>query len=117
MKKALPAALVLALAFFLVACGAKKPESSALPSEPSSHSTETAAPVINTNYAADIDSLLADYEKVVDQYLADMSASADTTADESSLGDVSSKLSDLAKDFSVDQLAKYNAITAKLSGE
>jgi len=76
----------------------------------------TAAP---HDYTQEVDALLAEYEQIVASYKADTQANNANamSADEAKLGEVSTKLSDLATKFSAKELEKFNAITAALSNE
>lgn len=122
-RKLVCLALAAAVLAFALSCHAKPrsavPESQAAPADsaaPSGDIEGSAQPTnIDSTKSAEIDKLLDRYAAVVDAYLK--ASAKDGKADEDDLADVSAKLGELAKDFDADQLKKYNAITAKLSGE
>jgi hypothetical protein len=115
MKKSAPACIALAFLFLAASCGGKKVEAP----EVESTSTEgaTVAPIIDTSKAETIDADLAKYDEIVARYLEDTGNNKPEAlaTDEEELGAVSESLSELAADFSPEQLNKYNEITAKLS--
>jgi hypothetical protein len=119
-KRSLACLAIVALALSL-ACKGKTPAAApASPTGPAAQISEPAqsppqATNIDSSKSGEIDALLDKYAEVVDKYLKDSAQGG--KADDADLGEVSSKLSDLAKDFDADQLKRYNEITAKLSGE
>jgi hypothetical protein len=107
------ACVLCAALLLLVSCGPK----SAGQGTRGPAGTAAVSPIIDTSKAKDIDAQLAKYDEVVTRYLADTSGGTAeaTDADTAELATVSEALSTLAADFNADQLAKYNAITARLS--
>jgi hypothetical protein len=115
MKKYRPASIVLAVLLLAASCGGKKveaPQSEATPTE-----SATVEPIIDTSKAETIDAELAKYDAIVARYLEDTGNNKPEAlaADEEELATVSEALSELAADFSAEQLKKYNEITARMS--
>ncbi len=113
MRKVLIACVSVAVLLLLVSCGSKKGAAS---QENTASESSTVAPIIDTSKAPDIDSQLAKYDEIVTRYISDQNENKTeaVTADEQELATVGEALSQLARDFSSDQLTKYNEITAKL---
>lgn len=110
-------ALALALLALAASCGGPKPAKDALPTEaPARTAIEAPTPVIDSSQSVDIDTVLKDYDDTVTQYLADKTANnADgIAASETLLASLGERLATLATNFSPEQLAKYNEITARL---